>query len=549
MITMKLMKRLTSILVSGALLLGMSSFSTFAAETDVPQADPKPPVSVDMERSGFVQEGGYFDVYLTVNDTASVNVQAEISTAILEVLNAYALENGEDSYPVLPGDSNQIRVTLENQSEHTFTYERGSFVMSAYYEEEEALSPFIGFDGKQIPYSCIASIPSSHKAIYQGLFGLSSSGDVTADMMFGIYDTLAAKGYTGETALTDYFLDYYSDLYGKDYASWDELAADKPNLGDTFAQTGSNSIFTMSYGKMKVYCEEHPELAPYVYYESGIMGSVGLGDDDEVRVQIKWPEQDLAAFSYDVFYNDFFSVAYGEECEQLEPNRNTAFTRTRGIGDYTDVSGALYQQTDAYFAGLENADVLAPGESLTFDCKLAIDGPGVGNGYMNYSFSYYNAIAFDQIDTSWSVVHQYYTSTDGGEYVLDGTVTSDAVSGLVGDVIQAASVNKLTTYNGNEYAFYGDSGDIQLVLDAASNQIVLEYRREVKTPSESGDSSSSESDNSSSSSSSSKPEPSETEKPDGNPQTGDTLPFIMGAVLLTISGAACWLVLRKRVRG
>ena len=61
--------------------------------------------------------------------------------------------------------------------------------------------------------------------------------------------------------------------------------------------------------------------------------------------------------------------------------------------------------------------------------------------------------------------------------------------------------------------------------------------------------SSAQSGESSSSSSSSKPEPSETEKPDGNPQTGDTLPFIMGAVLLTISGAACWLVLRKRVRG
>ena len=540
---MKVVKKLAALLLSAALLTGMCATSVLAAETDAPTEEPKPAVSVDMEKSGFVAEGGYFDVYLTINDTATANVQAAISDAILAVMDVYAMENGRPIYPVLPGDSNLVHVTINNQSEHTYTYTDGSFYLSSPYAAEEELSPFIGFDGKEIPYAYIAAIPSSHKAIYKNLFGLPSSGDVTADMMFGIYDKLAEKGYTGENAMTAYFLDYYNREYSTEYASWDELAAAKPNLGDTFAQTGSNSIFTMSFGQMKAYCEEHPELAPYVYYETGDMGSVGIGDDDEVRVQIKWPEQDLAAFSYNIFYQDYFSVAYGDdECEQMNPNTNTAFTRTRGVGDYMDPASELYQQTDAYFAGLENADVFAPGETLTFTTMLAIDGPGVGNGYMNYVFSYYNEIAFNQIDTSWTVVHKYYTSIDGGEYTLDGTVTDKAVPGLVGDTVKSADLEKLLQYNGNPYTFYQASGDIQLVLDPAENQIVMEYRRDIKgtEPEDPDDSSSSETPE--------KPDTTPSEKPD-NSQTGDNLmPILIGVAVLLVSGLVCVVFIRKRSR-
>ena len=51
----------------------------------------------------------------------------------------------------------------------------------------------------------------------------------------------------------------------------------------------------------------------------------------------------------------------------MNPNRNTAFTRTRGIGDYMDHTSELYQSADAYFAALDNADRLEPGETLAFN--------------------------------------------------------------------------------------------------------------------------------------------------------------------------------------
>lgn len=200
-------------------------------------------------------------------------------------------------------------------------------------------------------------------------------------------------------------LDYYNDLYHTSYATWNELVAAKPSLGETFAGFGDNGLFTMSLSYMESMCEAHPEMSPYVMYE--VIDDTTNPDDPTVRVQFKWPEQDLAAFSYNFFYQDLFSAAYGmEECDQLNPNRNTSFTRTRGIGDYADSSSNLYQQTNSYFASLENANSLATGESVTFDMKLGLDGLYTGNGYQNYDFSFANSIGFTRIDTTYQVVHQ-----------------------------------------------------------------------------------------------------------------------------------------------
>ena len=113
---------------------------------------------------------------------------------------------------------------------------------------------------------------------------------------------------------------------------------------------------------------------------------------------------------------------------------------------------------------------------------MGFDGPGMGNMYQLYDMSYYNSVTLARVDTSYQVVHEYYTSTDGGEYVLDGSVAEDPVAGLVGDVINVADLEKLPEYNGATYEYRGEDGNIQLVLDPASNQITLQYFRSVTTP-------------------------------------------------------------------
>lgn len=100
---------------------------------------------------------------------------------------------------------------------------------------------------------------------------------------------------------------------------------------------------------------------------------------------------------------------------------------------------------------------------------------------MNYDFGYSNVITLSRIDTMYTVEHRYYTSTDGGAYVLDGTVLSDLISGNVGDVIAVADIEKVSEYNGNAYTWVSSEDAITLTIRAEDNHIVLEYRRDVKT--------------------------------------------------------------------
>lgn len=389
----KLWQKLLVSVLSLSMIVSMAAVSAFAVETDSTN-----PIVIDVEKSGFDENAGAFNLYLKIDKTASGDLTVDLSSAVGVLLDEYAKQYGYNSYPVLPGDSNRINIYISNDSDKTYYYEKSSLKLApgdVSGMSEEQLSPFTGFDGQRLPLTHIGVISNTNKAIYKELFGVSGSASITADMMFSIYDYLAVKGYTGDDALTNYLLDYYCDYYSTDYASWDELVAAQPSLGDTFAVAGHNSIFEMSYSNMEEYCAEHPELAPFVYYESDVENPSG---SDAVKVQIKWPEEKLATFSYNSFYKDYFSIAFGEEeIVQLNPNSNTGFTRTRGVGDYMDIGSALYQQTDSYLTGLENADSLANGDTIAFPMMLAVDGPGVGNGYMNYSFFYQNSIILKQV--------------------------------------------------------------------------------------------------------------------------------------------------------
>lgn len=156
------------------------------------------------------------------------------------------------------------------------------------------------------------------------LYNVRGSSDITADMLFSIYDELEKAGYTGESALSNYMLDYYRETDGVQYADWDDLKAQNPDISNRFAVAGSNGIRKMTVGKLKELCAAHPEIDPYVY----VTGDTS-SDSNVVDVQVKWPEEELASLSYDIFYQDMLGTAFGEECAQMNPNRNTAFTRTR----------------------------------------------------------------------------------------------------------------------------------------------------------------------------------------------------------------------------
>ena len=184
---MKFAARATAVFLSAALLCGMCAVSASAVEIE------QGPVTVDEEKSGYVDQGAdsYYNLYLTINDAAGAEVEAVLSQAATEMIN-------ESGY-VLPGDSYDFHVYITNESNHAYAYQEGSFSIAP--QDLSSLNPdipltsFTGFDGKQIPLTYVGAIPVADKSICQGLFGVGSK-NVTADMMFGLYDTLAEKGYT-----------------------------------------------------------------------------------------------------------------------------------------------------------------------------------------------------------------------------------------------------------------------------------------------------------------------------------------------------------------
>ena len=465
------MKRGLSLLLCVMLCLtGVTVYATEPESTD--------PFTVSIDKSNDI-----YQLTFTLNENAGNEVTIDMQDAMMEAINTY------ESY-VLPGDSFQYEIKIVNASGHEYAYQNNSFVLKPSVEgvPSDEMSPFESYAGTLIPYDYIAVIPVNHEAIYKELFGQKGSADVTAEMLFGIDDTLGQKGYQGEDALTQFFLDYYNDYYAQrdenwqDCASWDELVAKKPGLADQFARPGSNSIFTMSYEMMQSYCEQYPRLASYVRYEPAD-AEAELTDDSAVKVQLILPEVELATFSYDFFYQEYLSFVYGaSEIADFNPNRNTAFTRTRGVGDYDEISSELYQQTNRYFQSLENASDLMSGEELTFETKFGLDGPGIGNGYQRYSFSFYNAITLERIDTTYTVEHQYYTSTDGNDYQLDGSVVEEAKAGTIGETITMEDLVLMPEYEGQTYAYVENTGPITLVAEASENHITITYHREVKTP-------------------------------------------------------------------
>lgn len=130
---------------------------------------------------------------------------------------------------------------------------------------------------------------------------------------------------------------------------------------------------------------------------------------------------------------------------------------------------------DTYFF-----DTLENGETKSATIKTTIDGKLARNAYQN--FLYTIGMQFELDTTFYTVEHQYYTSTDGGEYVLDGTVLGEEVNGLVGDVIEIANIERILTYEDNTYEYHQDNGNLTLVLDPETNKIIIEYRRDVRTP-------------------------------------------------------------------
>ncbi len=136
----------------------------------------------------------------------------------------------------------------------------------------------------------------------------------------------------------------------------------------------------------------------------------------------------IAALSYDYFYNNLYYFAYGKENvdKLITTSKKNEYTLEHALG-YYQTGEPAYAEANAFFANLISADTFANGATTSFDMAFALDGPGMGNQYMRYSFGFYNVIELEQVDgdVTISKVDPDGNAVSGAEFVVGRVVEGE----------------------------------------------------------------------------------------------------------------------------
>lgn len=315
------------------------------------------PVTV---KATYTQEGtsiflpGTCEVQYTINDTAESDITIDVMDAVMK-----ALPDGES----MPTHQLKVKVSITNNSPNAFKYKNnGLQVGTNSYENESNLTGFVGYDGHELPLSRISNIATGHPAIKKLLGKNINGNDEGFEVLLKLYDKLKEQNY--ET-LSDYILDYYRDIYTNQTLTWEDLK------GSTYRTTLISHFNSARYNAGFIANEKNRQslsvspLKDYAYYP------------DSDTIQIKWPEQELAAISYDIFYQDFFSVVFGDEIPNIHIGK-----RDHGIGDYVNTTTEPYTEANKYLNSIGQID---SGETASFKMTITLEG-GMGNPYGSYVF-------------------------------------------------------------------------------------------------------------------------------------------------------------------
>ena len=299
------------------------------------------------------------NVEVTITSAAKDDITVVLNNAFVDVFNKVNF---------MPGTKWTAKVTINNASGKTFEYD-GLHVGTLQIEGEHKTG-FIGYDECELDLTQVAAIAFTHPAI-KNLFGKENPDN---QQLIDMYKTLEREGFKGETALSDYILDYYREQYKNFDLTWDELVSEHlTQICKDFSDSG-NASFINTPTDEEIEAFEKSELNNYL---------INLGGN---YWQVKWPEERLAVLAYDLFYKDFFAVLFGEEAENADPHKDYDLTRSRGVGDYADKAGAAYTTANNYLSELGEGGKLKNGETATFNMALTLDGPYVGNQYACYDF-------------------------------------------------------------------------------------------------------------------------------------------------------------------
>ena len=336
--------------------------------------------SVSFDR--YEEVDGVYTLYYTIHEDAPSNITLDLASKVAEVWSSTG--------KVLPGVTCKFKIVIKNESPNTYKYKNNSFVLAPpdrneFGDEDAAFLPALTYDGQLLPIASAGSIFLEY--FYEEIFEVDGPADVSFEEICGtIYDRLAEHGYSGENAMTKYMLHYFSEKYNKNFQDLNEVFIEDPNA---WATSGShNGIYSMSEDELKRIISLYPAVDRFIYATPNRYGGL--------NVQIKWPEEELAVLSYNTFYQNLFSIVYGEQnVRYLKPTESgdLEFSRSHGLGDYLDTTN-LYEETNQYFTALTESG-FKTGDSLEIWLGYGLDGP-TSNSYQNFSFGVYNIIELEQ---------------------------------------------------------------------------------------------------------------------------------------------------------
>ncbi len=497
------LKKVLAGVLAGTMAIGCMGVSAFAAEAN--NSDSKWATSEKVEETATTTEGILFDFAekydtrewkYTYNLTYTIPADftgADIHLNIVDDMNKYYADTYGAGVEYQPGDNEEFVIFIKNESDLVYSYVKNSFEVSSAFDDAED-GERIAFDGTAV--NEYQFIYRNRNSALKDLFGTSSPAVSDANIIAQWEKKGLSDKYKSIDDLDEFYLDYINNKFNKSYTRL-EQATD---------------------------AELHASVLDGIKY-------------------VKETNDELNTFGYNYFYNAIFFAIPSDQVGKLNYNEDVSGVYsdyTLGAWMRADTEGvkAFENAMEENLSGLAKSDEAVQAADIT----LHLSGPYCANAYQSTAWCY--NLEMDMVaETAYTVVHNYYTSTNGAAYALDGTVSEDFVKCLAGDAFDTEG-RTVVSYNGNEYTFNaqadGAVNSIVAVADANKNVLVLNYFRSVnRDPEVEADT---------------EPETeTETKKPeveaDEDVATGDqNNDFVIAAIVFGVAAAGCGVAVISKKR-
>lgn len=329
----------------------------------------------------------------TINENAGSEVLIDLSDAV----NRYTEATGRYN---MPGDSIPVVVEIINNSKNSYQYMPNSFAL-------QGLPVDRGYITNAEPILSLVDV-------------IEKNGQIELDELLAIYTRLEEKGFTGENALTNYILNYWQEA-GYQVQSVQEMFSKYPEEAAKIFGKGvaQNPMYTLTSKQVEQYKQESELFANNYKKVSGN------------KYSIMWPEDDLATATSSFAYDNLFNFGYDKDFTGDDISKvltKNSWGSNMAIKDYYTNANGLTNQVNEKFSEIFSLQNWKDNKNQ-FSFVWAIDGPHMGNAYMNCNFVVQNTIKLVSCNLSVTKTIDLNGSAESGEptfmFIAENQETKD----------------------------------------------------------------------------------------------------------------------------